>query len=755
MPSLMERIRAALRQIAPSLLFAALCVPGIAAAQLPEPLPTPNLALWTNGSVNAITRAKDGSIVFGGNFSAVNGTSRRNLARLLPNGELDLAFNTGTNSSVNAIVVDSAGSIFVGGFFTEIGGQPRNRIAKLDQGGFVDVSWAPDANDSVDALALQGNGSLFVGGTFTMIDGVSRGRLAKVAVAAGGTLDPDWNPNVGGSVIALAYDATADALYLGGDFNVVELIPRASIAKVSGSGSGTVDASWDPGADDVVTSLQLGGAGLLYAGGYFGSFDSQPHTRIARVDTATGIADPGFAPLVTGGDVFSIALDTDRVYIAGSFTEVNATPRASLARISTINAALDASFNPVINAAVNEVASFGDGIVYIGGSQFTDIDGLARLGFAALDASGSALAAIDVWSPGAVFTMVVLPDGNALVGGDFSFVGFASHRNLFKLSAAGQVVAEFDAGTDGPVRSLTLEMGGGSVYATGTFLNANGVSRPSLAKFATAASGALDLAWHPAPAGGVRTVAVAADNAVYVGGSFSEIAGNLRDRIAKLSGSTGALMVTWGVAGADDAVNKLAVAPNGSVFASGFFNQINGQARMGLAKLDAVNGAADPGWIANLDANRFARSMVFSNGAMYVGGGFASIGGIARASLAKVSIGNPAVVDASWAPAADGEVEALAIGANDALFVVGGFTTINGLERQQVAKLSMLGSGAPDPIWAPDVAGSYVSAVAIDANLDVLIGGSFNMVGTQFRQGIAALPQVVTLPDALFKDGFE
>src|SRR5688572_6572241 len=66
-------------RVMPVFLFVALLLPAIGVAQLPEPLPTPNLKLWTNGGVKAIARAPDGSIVFGGDFLAVNGVPRGHL----------------------------------------------------------------------------------------------------------------------------------------------------------------------------------------------------------------------------------------------------------------------------------------------------------------------------------------------------------------------------------------------------------------------------------------------------------------------------------------------------------------------------------------------------------------------------------------------------------------------------------------------------------------------------------------------------
>lgn len=758
MNSFLEYARVAARRLVPVLALATLGLPTVACAQLPDPLPTPNIDLWTNGSVKAIARATDGSIVFGGNFLAVNGVKRRHIARLMPDGTLDPNWNPIANSSVNAIAIDSDGAIFVGGLFTEIGGHQRERIAKLSASGsgLADLDWNPGANASVDALALDGHGALYAGGTFTMISGEARGRLAKLATSEYALVDPFWDPNVGGSVLALAYDTVADTLFVSGDFSVVAATPRASIAKLAGSGLGNVALDWDPGSDGIVTSLQLDGLGTLYAGGHFGSFASQPHTRIARVDTITGVGDAAWAPLIDGGDVFSIALDGSRIYVAGSFTDVATVLQPWLARVSTIDGTTDTSFDPVLNAAVHRVASFGDGIVYIGGTQLTDINAQVRLGFALLDASGSLLAANNVLRPGSVYALTRLPAaGGMLVGGDFYFADASSRRNLLKLDSNGLLDPTWIPRTDGDVFALTLDAAGSAVYVTGTFLTVDGVSRPSIAKIATSGAGAIDSGWNPAPAGGVETVAVAADGAVFVGGSFAQIAGGARDRIARVSALTALLDTSWNTAGADGPVKTLGIAPDGSLFASGQFTTINGETRAGFAKIHPLTGVTDAQWSADLDGLRIARSMVFANNAIYVGGGFTTVAGVPRVSLAKVSTASPAVVDPAWNPLADGEVEVLVLGADNSLFVAGGFTTIDAQSRQYIAKLSTLSSGTLDSTWAPAILGSYLGTMALDAAANMVIGGYFQQVATQPRQSIAALPQVVPLPIALFSDSFE
>ena len=121
----------ALRRAWASLLFV-LCVAGVD-AQIPEPLPTPDLDLKVAGNVLVAVVQPDGGVVFGGNFSAVNGVSRPSIARLQPDGSLDPQWNPAANGTVSALAVDAAGDIYVGGNFTFVGGAARNRIALLQR----------------------------------------------------------------------------------------------------------------------------------------------------------------------------------------------------------------------------------------------------------------------------------------------------------------------------------------------------------------------------------------------------------------------------------------------------------------------------------------------------------------------------------------------------------------------------------------------------------------------------------------------
>src|SRR6266566_1629052 len=77
------------------------------------------------------------------------------------------AFNPHANGQVDVIVVQPDGKILIGGQFTALspnGGAAvtRNRIARLNPDGTLDMAFNPNANGSVDAIALAADGKILV-----------------------------------------------------------------------------------------------------------------------------------------------------------------------------------------------------------------------------------------------------------------------------------------------------------------------------------------------------------------------------------------------------------------------------------------------------------------------------------------------------------------------------------------------------------------------------------------------------------------
>ncbi|MGI8788391.1 MAG: FG-GAP-like repeat-containing protein [Pyrinomonadaceae bacterium] len=87
----------------------------------------------SEANINDILAQPDGSIIIVGSFSAINNIPRSNIARLQPNGRVDLAFfPIGANGAVKTIARQADGRILIGGDFTTIAGVVRVGIARLD-----------------------------------------------------------------------------------------------------------------------------------------------------------------------------------------------------------------------------------------------------------------------------------------------------------------------------------------------------------------------------------------------------------------------------------------------------------------------------------------------------------------------------------------------------------------------------------------------------------------------------------------------
>ena len=222
-----------------------------------------------NGGVLAIAVQADGKILVGGYFTTLGGggtgtTARSYIGRLNPDGTIDTSFDPGANNWVTALVVQADGKILVGGFFTTLGGgntgtTTRNRIARLNPDGTLDTSFDPGANNPVQALAVQADGSILVAGAFTTLGGGGTGATTRNFIGrlnTSGTLDTTFNPGANNPVQALAVQADGRIL-IGGDFTTLGgggtgTPIRNHIGRLNSDGA--LDASFDPAANQFVST---------------------------------------------------------------------------------------------------------------------------------------------------------------------------------------------------------------------------------------------------------------------------------------------------------------------------------------------------------------------------------------------------------------------------------------------------------------------------------------------------------------------
>ena len=129
------------------------------------------------------TLAVSGRIVYaGGNFDAIGGKPRKNIAALDATTGKATSWNPSAYYPVSAVAV-AGSTIYAGGEFNSIGGRPRNRLAALDATTGRATPWNPSPLGSVDALAVRPDGSLWAGGAFPGFPTVAQSGIARFALS--------------------------------------------------------------------------------------------------------------------------------------------------------------------------------------------------------------------------------------------------------------------------------------------------------------------------------------------------------------------------------------------------------------------------------------------------------------------------------------------------------------------------------------------------------------------------------------------
>lgn len=580
-------------------------------------LPQPNLRLTLSGDVKAMVRQGDGKLILGGSFAIVDNTLRKNLARFNADGSLDAAWTVSTDAPVNALALDASDNLFVGGGFTKIGGVVRNGLAKIAPDGTVDGTWNPSPNSIVSALLLSGN-QLYIAGSFGNVGGTARTGVARVSATAAGALDLAWNPAPNNRVTALV--ELGGNLYLGGGFSQVNGTPRNRLAKVSTAGVGALDATWNPAADAGINAMAMDGSGGLIVGGLFFNVGGLARNCIAKLDPAgSGTASASWVPAAAsfGCSVVTLANDGNGgMLVGGGFTTLGGQPRNNVGRVLDAGT-LDPNWNPDVQTQL-----------YL--------------------------------STAGVHAILPLPGGMTQIGGVFDTVSAARNFASARLTSTGSRDAGFNAALDslGEVRAITDDPVSGAVYVGGTFELVDGTQvRRNLLRLAPDFT--LDNSWAGSVNGSVYALLVDAAQRVYVGGFFTRSDATTRNYVARFD-SAGILDAGWNP-NANFNINAMALTPDGSsLYLAGGFTQMGGQTRNRLALVSTSGTGAPPAaWNPNANNAVFALKVRPSDGTIYVGGAFTSLGGLARGYVGKIA--SSGVVDAQWSPNLNNFVEALDI----------------------------------------------------------------------------------------------
>jgi outer membrane protein assembly factor BamB len=269
-----------------------------------------------------------------------------------------------------------------------------------------------------------------------------------------------WVPD--GTVYSMARDG--GRIYIGGGFTSLrnpstgQRVARAHLAALDASTGQLL--SWNPGANQRVRALAVGGDGTVYAGGDFTSAGGRSAARIAAI-TSAGDSRTGWSASATR-PVLQIRVEGGDVYIAGNFTGVNGTSRPGVAKIAASNGALDRDWNArAAGGRVHALALAPEGVIV--GGAFTGLGGQPRQ---FLGAVSRATGAVTSWHPVSVCDSCRLIDLAVSGGNVFGAVGGGGGGRAASWSLDGNGRRWISHG-DGDVQAVAVR--DGVVYAGGHF----------------------------------------------------------------------------------------------------------------------------------------------------------------------------------------------------------------------------------------------------------------------------------------------
>jgi trimeric autotransporter adhesin len=665
-----------------------------------------------SGDLEVIVPDGNGGFYAGGNFYGVDNEDVGNLVHILPNKTLDRSWLPSATGHIYTMVLQD-GILYVGGSFVSIAGQSRYYAAAFNTSTGSLTSWNPHFDNRVTEIEVTDN-AVFAAGLFSKVNNgaVTRSRIAAVD-KVNGTAIAGWDISVGGSSASVeAMAASADALFIGGTFTSVNGTARNGIAAVSLT-TGTLNETWNPqpemisGTPEIMT-LVLSGTTLYVGGSFNGGLAGDASVTHLGAVTATGAGTiiNTFKPVFdTYDQVREMTLDGNTLYIYGGFGEISGVNRFGLAALNTSNAT-PTEWSPTFFGNRIATLAVSDSKIFIGGEAQGVNWGIYDSHILIDESTGTFWPhSLDVGS-GEIETMVV-QDNTLFIGGRFTTVNAVNRKNIAAIDLSTGNVLPWNPGAEGFIstfdntRVSAMDINGNTLYISGIFRTVAGQTRLGLAAV-DATSGALS-AWNPGIGDGTSMGEYAVsmdihDNALYLAGTFTTLAGQNRPFLGAVDLNSGDLL-SWdpeviseiskiriagnsayvlgdfedGIAGAirehgiaaidlttalttewNPDFNSTAIADfaltDTDIYVASYYDVVNGEERPGLASFSLATGELNP-WHPDLgsalEGNWDVQTVAASPTRLYVGGGFIWMGREYRSNYTEYDLVDLCTADAS------------------------------------------------------------------------------------------------------------
>lgn len=377
----------------------------------------------------------------------------------------------------------------------------------------------------------------------------------------------------------------------------------------------------------------------LYVIGNFTTVNSIARGYGASIDLTTNTLNswnPG-----SSGYIYCIKASAGVIYVGGSFATVGGQPRSKIAALDPVTA-LATSWNANVIAGTGYVFDIeaDASTIYFGGS-FSNVGSgsPSRRNFAAVNTTTGALTSFNPRPDDDVSDLVL--DGNTMYfGGDFSQIAGVTKPQLAAVDVTTGIATAFTASFPTYYNKdiFTLAVDGTKLYVGGNFLNINYTETGYLAVL-NKLTGASEPTEDRAIGGSVFTITPSGGN-ILVGGDYRGITGISNSTgCAALDGTTGegtAWRPEFPDIGSNAFLNNLRLHYQNNVvyYIAEVYLISDGVSGVIVGALNSTDGSALPGWPIGVDGD--IADWAFSDDALYLAGNFSDVNGVAREAFAAV-----------------------------------------------------------------------------------------------------------------------
>jgi uncharacterized delta-60 repeat protein len=338
---------------------------------------------------------------------------------------------------------------------------------------------------------------------------------------------------------------------------------------------------------------------------------------------------------------------------------------------------------------------------------------------------------------GTVRAIAIQPDGKIVLGGFFT--EFNNIRVFFiaRINPDGTRDTSFtsntDSGADNTVQAIAIQPDG-KILLGGAFTTFNEATANYLVRLNP--DGTRDAAFTVNAGTGlnnaVESIAIQPDGKILLGGVFTTFNGTTVNRIVRLNsdGTLDTAFTTNTGTGTGGAVRAIAIQTDSKIILGGIFTTFNGTTVNRIVRLNS-NGTRDTAFTTNTgtgassDVNSIA---IQPDGKIVLGGNFTSFNG--TTGIRIVRLNSDGTRDTAFTPntgtGPSSAVNSIAIQPDGKIVLGGNFTSFNGTTASRIARLNS--NGTLDTAFTTNTgtgASGTVNSVAIQSDEKIVLSGAF------------------------------